>query len=312
VVYGQLIKAISLAQELSPPPQNREPKPAFPFEARSNLVTLHDLHAYSSMLYDKKHEGLLGDWTSQYIDSKAFLGKSGRIYSSPFATKDICGAGYLIFGPYMELPAGHYRATFDVALEIENKFHGLNKTQSGLLLDIAAGDVLAMREVALNKLSSAGQCSVEFTIDRSVSNLEFRIKAYGIDQLDGFRIVFSGINLARNRLPDIANSEAKDADLSELASIHANTEATVVSQRELLSIQPDEAFLEACYRKIFGRSTDSSGRKTYLALLKQGDLSRSELISILVCSPEGHSRGVLLIDRIIFSAVNSKSPKDMC
>jgi hypothetical protein len=85
-------------------------------------------------------------------------------------------SGYLHFGPYMRLPAGRYRASFDVDA------NGADGSRLGVV-DVTSqqsAQVHASREIVK---AGKQRIELEFTLDKAVADLELRVFASGNGEL---------------------------------------------------------------------------------------------------------------------------------
>jgi lipopolysaccharide biosynthesis glycosyltransferase len=95
--------------------------------------------------------------------------------------------GYLVFGPYLWYPAGHYEATFNLAVS-----RVAPDPTSKLAIDIVddTDRYLAQRE--LSPVPSATENTLQFAVDRSELFLAFRVFATGFA---GGELRFGGVTL---------------------------------------------------------------------------------------------------------------------
>ncbi len=102
-----------------------------------------------------------GSWDER---EKAILSRKGE-------------AGFLAFGPYMYLPAGRYRAEFQV------ESTGAAEGVEAAIVDVAYGggsNVISSLQI---KSSSVQEHSVEFELDKPVDSIELRTRATGEAQI---------------------------------------------------------------------------------------------------------------------------------
>lgn len=93
----------------------------------------------------------------------------------------------------------------------------------------------------------------------------------------GFRTV--SITLLHEWLFDVIGEKVEHLEMSPIPDFG-----------ELLGIECDEAFVDACYQKILGRTGDPAGVAFYLTSLTAASMTRQVVIDIMVGSPEFHIR----------------------
>jgi len=81
--------------------------------------------------------------------------------------------GYLQYGPYMMLAAGHYRVTFDVSAKAADVNAAVGT------VDVVSGEGQVAFATAEIHADGTGQKVLDFTLNKSVSNLEMRVLATG-------------------------------------------------------------------------------------------------------------------------------------
>ncbi len=124
---------------------------------------------------------------------------------------------HVIFGPYLSLPAGEYRARFDISL----RGSGFGRRPARVTLDVAQGasDVLAARLLDAGMIRRGGKHGLDltFTITDEVTPCEFRVHAAGRP----LRAVlgFGGVKLERVGGPPAARVRPADLHVGELMSL---------------------------------------------------------------------------------------------
>ena len=124
---------------------------------------------------------------------------------------------HVIFGPYLSLPAGEYRARFDISW----RGSGLGRRPARVTLEVAQGasDVLATRLLQAGSIRRGGKDKfvLPFTIRDEVTPCEFRVHAAGRP----WRAVlgFGGVKLERVGGPPAARVKPADLHVGELMSL---------------------------------------------------------------------------------------------
>lgn len=111
----------------------------------------------------------------------------------------------------------------------------------------------------------------------------------------------------RKRMSSDNNATAEKSEKNVKTSIHRVYD-NIINKREMpfeakevyeyadFTKYHDLEFVENAYKGLFGRVVDSEGLEHYLNLLRSGDKSKSEIISLLRYSKEGKRKGVKLLD----------------
>ena len=123
---------------------------------------------------------------------------------------------HLIYGPYLRLPAGEYRVSFDVSF----RGSGFGRRPARITLEAVQGasDVLASRVLDGATIRRGGAAlDLTFTIDDQTAPCEFRVHADGrpIRAVLGF----GGIKLQRVGAPPAARLKPADLHVGELMSL---------------------------------------------------------------------------------------------
>lgn len=109
----------------------------------------------------------------------------GRWVDSKQALQSAPGeVGYLQYGPYIMLAAGHYRVTFDVSAKAADASAALGT------VDVVSGEG-QVAFAAADHADGTGQKVLDFTLNKSVSNLEMRVLATG-----GGEVTYRGLTLS--------------------------------------------------------------------------------------------------------------------
>ena len=251
VVLSQLVRAVTVAQGAETHADTPQ-KPAgrrIPFEISGNYVTQYDLGSYGAFISD----GLIGEWQSQVFSPKMFSNLQGAVRTAPHRLQTIDCGSHLIFGPYITLPAGSYKAVFEVSLDAPAYPKG-----AGVRFDVFCRRAMAMEEVPAEVLAIGEGCVLEFKLEQPADCVEFRIQAYAFPEEFRAAFTFWGI-----RLLDAA-------------------EHHVVSSR----YKTDLEFVLACYDQLLGRMADGLGLGNYLLRLRRGDMSRADIVAIISESSE--------------------------
>ena len=297
VVASQLVRTVLAVSDYLPKRTNSAQQTTLPFEITNNFVTHYDLDAYNTLLTDQRLTGLVGNWTSQYIEARNFFSHEGKMHINPHLCADLSSGEHVVFGPYMDLPAGIYRATFDLRLAPEQN---LSKADCNavLVLDVTTRDVHGSTEVRIADLATSSLASLDFVLADFVSGLEFRVKPALAGLNTQVQLLFYGIKLSRielgesaalspvRRIPALGDSEAR----------HRNGDISLVVVKDLMAVEPASLFLEACYQRILGRSPDAVGRKNYGERLEVGTLKKKDLIDALIKSVEAKKRSLQIIN----------------
>jgi hypothetical protein len=121
---------------------------------------------FNQLTYEKWHFEWMPDGVMRFFGYDSRFGTQIRQYLST----SICStnqSGYLIFGPYMAMPAGNYNITIK----------GVSTMISGARMDVAVnGGSIILGESPLGEADSDGcMVSLPITLDESCSDLEIRV-----------------------------------------------------------------------------------------------------------------------------------------
>ena len=290
IVKLQLKNVIEAALRYEPKIPDRISRSGPNFEIAQNYVTLYDIEAYTAFLTDNRLFGLVGDWRSQRITAERFFCSSGKIDAVPFLYKKSGSSEHAVFGPWMELPKGRYRVSFE--FDVASAGIAAEPLSSGhLLLDAFSGSSHNSIVVTVDPYVEI-TASLEFVLDAPVSNFEFRVKPLGGESDRIVSFAFRGVTLSRIGVSDSVTSAAvtQKEEILGLARRHGLGEISVVAVNELILIEPMEDFIESCYQRIFGRPADVNGSETYSRHLRNGDLTKLQVVEALLNSEEGSRR----------------------
>lgn len=124
-------------------------------------------------------QGFVAPGPAQGLLSALYVGEAGQRLPAGITTLPGV-AGYVFYGPYLDLDSGYYRVTFEF-----EKIHFRERNPPSLHLEVVSGALLiAFRDVAVSDLNE-GVVSLEFSIPRDVDaastwpRVEFRLKTPG-------------------------------------------------------------------------------------------------------------------------------------
>jgi ADP-heptose:LPS heptosyltransferase len=123
---------------------------------------------------------------------------------------------HLIYGPFMRLPAGRFRATF--GLRISSPAIWLSRVQIELDASIGGKTILAARKLPASRIGHhpGDTLQLDFTNPEDQSGIEFRVRAQGRPLLG--RLAFHGVRL--DELSPVAPTlGAADLHIGELATL---------------------------------------------------------------------------------------------
>jgi glycosyltransferase involved in cell wall biosynthesis len=257
VVLSQLLRSVAAATQGDAIVLETagEPRPAhgIPFEILNNYVTQYDITSYAA-LANEEH---VGEWESQSLACGIFSSPKGPISATPYICTSIVSGLHVVFGPFLTLPAGSYRIVFDATYRDAKITAG-----SGFRFDAFAKKSLVFERVPAEVLSIGEGCMLEFTIDAPVSALEFRIQPYGFPDVNSGELTFWGVRLSNASVCARASRHYKD----------------------------DLDFVSSCYERLLGRPADGLGLGTYLLRLKNGVMTRAEVVAHIMESEEAQAR----------------------
>jgi hypothetical protein len=199
----------------------------------------------------------VGNWESQSLSSNIFSSPKGPITAAPHTCTAIVSGLHVVFGPFLTLPAGSYRIIFDATYRDTRITAG-----SGFRFDVFAKKTLVFERVPAEALAIGEGCMLEFTVEAPVSALEFRIQPYGFPDVNSGELTFWGVRV---------------------------TNASV-SSRTARRYKDDLEFVESCYERLLGRSADGLGLGSYLLRLRNGAMSRAEVVAHIMESEEAQAR----------------------
>ncbi|MGI4977819.1 MAG: glycosyltransferase family 9 protein [Janthinobacterium lividum] len=178
----------------------------------------------------------LNRMTSVLLGPERFSSRMPRRTPFRHETDFSVGDTHVIFGPYIKLPPGRFRATF--GLQLSGLRIGLKRTR--ITIDIAheSSKILAMREITADQITSTINegVEVEFTNNFDYGTFEFRIHTSGrpLRAMMGF----SGVLLDQLEAPAIARFHRSDLHIGEQLSLLVQ----LLSDRmnSLYSVQEDD------------------------------------------------------------------------
>jgi len=257
VVQAQLLRSIAAAHaDHLPGPDtvgNGELSQDVPFEISNNYMTQYDLSSYEALT----NEGHVGEWECQKLASNLFSTPKGQVRTTPYRCTSIVSGQHVVFGPFLALPAGSYRIIFDVTYRDSKITAG-----SGFRFDAFAKDSLVSEKMPSEVLSIGEGCVLEFTLESAVGALEFRIKPYGFPDVNAGELTFWGVRLS----------------------------SATASARAAQRYKGDLEFVTSCYERLLGRPADGLGLGNYLLRLKNGVMSRADVVAHIMDSKEAKAR----------------------
>ena len=151
------------------------------------------LHGFRVFVFDSNIAGVLPGWADQPGNvpdlripiTQATFHTAGRVENAAAGPQMVANAGesgYLHFGPYLELPAGRYTASFDL--------HAQGTGQLGIVDVVHDQSRKTLGTAGIDGSQTSAPIDVAFEVPAHVNDIELRVFTNGIAplQLKGIRI----------------------------------------------------------------------------------------------------------------------------
>jgi glycosyltransferase involved in cell wall biosynthesis len=165
-------------------------------EIPENFVTLYDIESFESLLPTEVK--FLGPWQSVFIPAHRFSSMCSELSGSGYLCSLTANKEHFIFGPYIKLPQGNYKAFF--RFEIVRSLY----RSGSIRFDVAyRGAPICELLISLKNLHNKSTACLEFCHKQADDEIEFRM---GSQSCRGGIIKFYGVELLRVGDPCEGNS----------------------------------------------------------------------------------------------------------